>query len=72
MSTPQKLVDAMVMIAQAAVYYHESNSGGRFFNLDRAKEDAIKLLRCPGGCDMTQAIHGFADDVSIEKLTQEN
>jgi len=72
--TPQQTVEAMVMIAEAAVSKHTNrNSDYGGMSMNRAKEDAIKLLRGPGAHDITQAIHGFADDeVTIEKLTQEN
>jgi len=44
--TPQKLIEAMVMIAEAAVDEHTNrNSDYGGVSMMRAKEDAIKLLQ---------------------------
>ena len=44
--TPQKLIEAMVMIAEAAVDEHTNrNSDYGGVSIMRAKEDAIKLLQ---------------------------
>lgn len=66
--TPKQIIEAMVIIAEAAVAEHTNrNSDYGGMSMNRAKEDAIKLLRGPGGSDITQAIHGFTDDeVTIE------
>lgn len=66
--TPQKLVDAMVMIAKACVYDHESNSGSVGFYTDRATEDSIKLLS--DECDSGEAIMILEHQIS--ELTQAN
>lgn len=67
--TPQKLVDAMIMIAEAAVSEHTNrNSDYCGMSMNRAKEDAIKLLS--DECDSGEAIMILEHQIS--ELTQAN